>query len=724
MVTTLQYENLITTTESSTNDGISALQGYVGGNNSFAGWANTLLNTGTTLLSVADVYSQLSGGEGLGFLGLAAQFQLNVLKLGVSTADLASAIHSGNNVEIAASVFDTLSAITGIAGSVPAEGPATIALNLLSIGFAQISSAITNNPAEVNSIINSLANPQNLLSQLMNQADAGVNGLIDGAASSSTFANWVSFLLGNAQNQTDDENDPFGVDDPLVISTNGRAVTTTSLANGAFVDYQGTGFAEQSSWFSANAGILVDVTNPNGTLNNGFTIIGSSATNQNGNKLGQAGFTQLATLDTNHDGVINASDTDFSQIELWVGSDGQPGSGHLETLAQAGITSISLNSTAVNTIDANGDKTLATSTVTYGNGTTGTLSDMNMSVNTSNTIDESAGTVNSAYANLPDVAGWGDVHNLQVAMALDTTGNLANLVKQYLAATPAEQPSLINNLIFTWTGVQNDPQETAYGFAGDTREIDALSKFVGAQYSNNSGNPYFMTAAGFSLVQAAWNQLVNYVSGCLLDYGTNQNLLSDVQLTYNPTTQSFTYDVSGLVNALSNVSTTQQLEFGTFLSGSSAYNGIVSALNAYYPSPSTSFQQIIATLGTAQQASAIIASNAASLVVDSNTILNGSNDTVSVSVPVPVTLTLASGSGNTVTQSQGYETVNLIVQAANSSNTLDGNTGTFDVTAQANGDALTLAGSYNTLTQTGGDAMTSRLNRNTAYQARQLLKAA
>ena len=101
--------------------------------------------------------------------------------------------------------------------------------------------------------------------------------------------------------------------------------------------------------------------------------------------------------------MINASDTDFSQIEIWVGSNGQPGSGHLETLAQAGITSISLSTTAVNTTDANGDKTLATSAVTYGNGTTGTLSDMNMSVNTSNTIDESAGTINSAYATLPDV---------------------------------------------------------------------------------------------------------------------------------------------------------------------------------------------------------------------------------------------------------------------------------------------------------------------------------
>ena len=88
----------------------------------------------------------------------------------------------------------------------------------------------------------------------------------------------------------------------------------------------------------------------------------------------------------------------------------------------AGITSISLNSTAVNTADANGDKTLATSTVTYGNGTSDTLSDMNMSVNTSNTIDESAGTTNSAYANLPDV------------MTLSLNRNTAYQARQQLMA--------------------------------------------------------------------------------------------------------------------------------------------------------------------------------------------------------------------------------------------------------------------------------------------------
>ena len=47
------------------------------------------------------------------------------------------------------------------------------------------------------------------------------------------------------------------------------------------------------------------------------------------------------------------------------------------TMGSTGITSISLNSIAVNTTDANNDKTLAIS----------------------------AGTINSAYANLPDIVG-------------------------------------------------------------------------------------------------------------------------------------------------------------------------------------------------------------------------------------------------------------------------------------------------------------------------------
>ena len=623
-----------------------------------------------------------------------------------------------------------------------------------------------------------------------------------------SLGSMLSGLMGDAQNQ---------VVDPLVLSMNGQAVTTTSLANGNYVDFQGTGFEEQTSWFSSNAGILVDVTNPDGTLNNGFTIIGSSATNQNGNALGEAGFTQLAALAPNNNGVINSSDSAYNQVEIWVDSNGQPGSGHLETLAQAGITSISLSTTAVNTTDANGDTVMATSAVTYANGTTGTLADENLAVNTVNTIDESAGVTNSTYANLPNIAGSGDVHSLQVAMALDTTGTLASLVQQYLAATPAQQASLISNLIFTWTGVQNDPQVEAYHFIGDTREIDALSKFVGAQYTNNSSwSTTLVTLWGVPMIQEAWDRLVSYVSGCLLSSGLNQTLLSDVSFTLNATTQTYGYDVSTLVAALGNLSNTQVREFGNFLSGSSQYNGIVAALNAYFPNPSNAFQDLISVLGTSQQDasltassttytisapgevyvaaiddtvnfdvtgmivnvtgvgntlninnSTINASNASSspsdLTVsgDGNTItgsdlsplyvsgsdtLSGSNDTVTLEQGTLTlasgssndtvtleqgTLTLASGSGNDTVTVTGTATLNgsnaavtleqgtltlansgdtvsgtgsVVLANANMSETVGGNSGTVDVTAQASGDTLTLAGDYGTLNQVGGSA--------------------
>lgn len=74
-------------------------------------------------------------------------------------------------------------------------------------------------------------------------------GLLPGGVSSAitnvinnggNLGNTISSLLGNAQQQ---------VIDPLVVSTNGQVVTTTSLANGAYVDYQGTGFAGGITWY-------------------------------------------------------------------------------------------------------------------------------------------------------------------------------------------------------------------------------------------------------------------------------------------------------------------------------------------------------------------------------------------------------------------------------------------------------------------------------------------
>ncbi len=103
--------------------------------------------------------------------------------------------------------------------------------------------------------------------------------------------------------------------------------------------------------------------------------------------------------------------------------------------------------------------------------------------------------------------------------------------------------------------------------------------------------------------------------------------------------------------------------------------------------------------------STITASGVSTMNLSGSATLTGSNDTVNMGVGA--TLTLVSGNGNTVTESQDFKTANAILDAAGASETFAGVWGTFDVTAQATGDTLTLGGEFDILAQTGGDAFGS-----------------
>ena len=58
----------------------------------------------------------------------------------------------------------------------------------------------------------------------------------------------------------------------------------------------------------------------------------------------------LASLDSNHDQLIDAADQQFSHIQIWIdaNSDGITDDGELSTLAEQGISSIDLNAQATN----------------------------------------------------------------------------------------------------------------------------------------------------------------------------------------------------------------------------------------------------------------------------------------------------------------------------------------------------------------------------------------
>jgi hypothetical protein len=117
--------------------------------------------------------------------------------------------------------------------------------------------------------------------------------------------------------------------DPLVLSMTGTAV---SLQNtGTAFDLSGNGTNAMLPGLGGGQYYLVNDQNNNGKADNGTELFGP-ATGQ--------GFAELATLDDNQNGFIDASDKQWQQLGLWDGKSA------VKSLADMGIAAISAQSVA------------------------------------------------------------------------------------------------------------------------------------------------------------------------------------------------------------------------------------------------------------------------------------------------------------------------------------------------------------------------------------------
>ena len=91
-------------------------------------------------------------------------------------------------------------------------------------------------------------------------------------------------------------------------------------------------------------------------------------------------FSHLASFDTDHDGKLDAGDKDFGSFDVWTDTNGNGSSdpGELQSLVQAGISSISLASNGVESHLPDGSTIYAEGTFTRTNGTTGRLADVSL----------------------------------------------------------------------------------------------------------------------------------------------------------------------------------------------------------------------------------------------------------------------------------------------------------------------------------------------------------
>ena len=228
--------------------------------------------------------------------------------------------------------------------------------------------------------------------------------------------------------------------DPLVLDLSGDGLATTSL-DGSTVhfDFNNNLFAERTAWLTGDEGFLVIDKNHDGIINSTSEMFGATT---------GTGFMDLAAYDANHDGVIDVNDPIFSQLEVWIDSNGNGVSdpGELFTLGQLGITSISLNSVDLGDgSTANGTTLSAASSFTYSDGTTGQIYDATFPTDPTDTVYQGeSGAPVWANGSLIDAKGFGTVTNLAIATANDfdlaalvaavapqmTTPDLTTLVQQ------------------------------------------------------------------------------------------------------------------------------------------------------------------------------------------------------------------------------------------------------------------------------------------------------
>ncbi|MBK7000755.1 MAG: hypothetical protein IPH35_12550 [Rhodoferax sp.] len=139
---------------------------------------------------------------------------------------------------------------------------------------------------------------------------------------------------------------------PIALDLNGDGIKTIGVTAGVSFDLLGSGSKVQTGWVAGGDGFLVMDRNHDGAINDGAELFGQGTTLANGQKAAN-GYLALSEIDSNADGVINASDAKFADLMVWVDSDSNAvsQSGELHSLGSLGITQLDLNaatSTEVN----------------------------------------------------------------------------------------------------------------------------------------------------------------------------------------------------------------------------------------------------------------------------------------------------------------------------------------------------------------------------------------
>ena len=246
--------------------------------------------------------------------------------------------------------------------------------------------------------------------------------------------------------------------DPLALDLDGDGIETVPLEEStAYFDFDGDTNATKTGWIAADDGWLVWDRNRNGAIDTGRELFGVDTVKRDGS-LASNGFDALADEDLNGDGLIDASDSVFSNLRIWrdLNQDGVSQAGELSTLEDNGIVSIAAQPASYYVWSDNGNRITATGNYTRTDGSTdiaginsSTVVNLDLLTSTFYTRFTDELPLTEQAKNLPSLHGAGQVRNLNEAISLSS--ELGALVENYVGqSTRQGQWDLLDDLIELW----------------------------------------------------------------------------------------------------------------------------------------------------------------------------------------------------------------------------------------------------------------------------------
>ncbi len=271
--------------------------------------------------------------------------------------------------------------------------------------------------------------------------------------------------------------------DPLVIDLDGDGIELIALEDSqAHFDFGEDGFAEKTGWVAPDDGLLFRDKDGNGVASGIGELFGN---------LEIDGFTELAELDSNGDGVIDAKDDAFAQLWIWrdLNGDGISTADEVSSLADHNIVSFGLQRREVRR-ENNGNEIRYSGLVERSDGTHVLSGAVYFAQNSTLTrwTPPDGMVISDEVAKLPSVHGYGNLTNLDYAMQQNAAlrQKMQAFVRDVVTMSPSQIEDAFSAILFAWAGVGNVAADSR-GASVDAREVAFLEAFFGTELRDRGG---------------------------------------------------------------------------------------------------------------------------------------------------------------------------------------------------------------------------------------------